>query len=272
MQVSAVEGILMLSETELPPGGRLRTLISWLARVPPPVHQAPAAAPATVTAVPGEGAGGARLWRRECGADAEGPGPGGAHSWRHTCWVPGAPLRAGLQGAGRLAGPSPVRPTTVPARRIPALLVSLSTGERLSLSPLARLVSRVLVPSHSGSSLNTALGSPQLSRPPNTRGRLTRTFPQLRARPPHLDPLPDARRHVPEPLAPGDRQSRSPSETALREASRSWRPSGCLLYAAAGDAANATERYPRYLRRPGRRLGAPILKNSRRSPNEPDWR
>lgn len=106
--------------------------MSRLARVPPPVHQGPATAPATATAVPGEGAGGARLWRRECGPDARGPGPGGAHSWRHTRWVPGAPLRAGLQEPGRFAGPSTIRPTIVPARGIPALPVSLSTRERLS--------------------------------------------------------------------------------------------------------------------------------------------
>lgn len=165
--------------------------------------------------------------------DAQGPGPGGAHSWRHTCRVPGAPLRAGLQGAGRFAGPSGIRPATAPARRSPALLVSLSTtGERLSrtdLSPLTRLVSRVLGPGHIGPSLSTALRSPQLSRSRNTRARLRRTFPQLRARRPHLDPLPDARRHVPEPPAPGARPSRSSSEAALREASRSWRPSGRLL-------------------------------------------
>lgn len=184
--------------------------------------------------------------------------------------MPGDPRRAGLQGAGR--------PSPAPARGDPALVVSLSSSERLShttsASPLARLVSRVFVPSHIGSPLGTALGSPQLIPSPNARARLNRTFPHLRARPPHLDPLPDARRHVPEPPAPGARTSRSPSEAALREASRSWRPSGYLLYAAAaaGDAADATERYPRYLLRPGRRLGAPILKNSRRSRSKPDWR
>jgi hypothetical protein len=108
--------------------------MSWLARVPPLAHQVPAAAPATVTAIPGEGASGARLWRRECGPDAKGPGPGGARSWRHTCGVQGAPLRAGLQGAGRFACPSAISPATAtaPARLIPALLVSLSTSERLS--------------------------------------------------------------------------------------------------------------------------------------------
>lgn len=118
-------------------------------------------------------------------------------------------------------------------------------------------------------------GAPVPARPapPASIPSLTPTFPRLPVSPPHLDPLPDARRHVPGPRAPRPRPSRSPSEAALRAASGSWRPSGCPFYAAAaGDAADATERYPRYLRRPGRRLDAPILKNSRRCMSEPVWR
>lgn len=118
-----------------------------------------------------------------------------------------------------------------------------------------------------------AAPAPVRPAPPASGPSLTPTFRQLPVCPPHLDPLPDARRHVPGPRAPRPRPSRSPSEAALRTARGSWRPSGCPSYAAAADdAAAATERYPRYLRRPGRRLAAPILKNSRRCLSEPVWR
>lgn len=91
--------------------------MSWLARLSPPVHPAPAAAPATVTAIPGEGRA-ERLPKRGFGGGVRTRHLGlGPQRVTHLLGVSAQWEGGRIRGAGRSSSLS----TTAPARlRSPA--------------------------------------------------------------------------------------------------------------------------------------------------------